>query len=284
MTGFGKSSCQTSINKLTIEVRALNSKQFDFNCKIPSIIRERENEIRTIISSIIIRGKVDLIINAESTDLSKPSINTDLLKTYYSQIKPVIEELQFDDNNIISSLLRNPDLYLTSNAELSENDFNKITDSIKQALEQLDAFRLTEGKIVEKEFKLRVELILSKIPEIKPFEEQRITNTKKRIQNSLNELYNKSDYDKNRFEQELIYYIEKMDFSEEISRLQQHCNYFINTMNEESSGRKLSFICQEMGREINTLGSKAYDANIQRIVVEMKDELEKIKEQLSNIL
>jgi uncharacterized protein (TIGR00255 family) len=287
MTGFGKAVCEFRNRKVVIEIKSLNSKQLDVNARIANGFREKEVEIRNLLSARLQRGKVDFSMTVENSgEASNYSINKELARKYYRELKELAAE--FDEKNFSDYLLvvmKMPDVLVSENEEISEQEWQQLIDTIEHAIGDVENFRIAEGKSLEKELLYRNEKILNQLTEIAPFEKQRMENIKTKISRDLYDIVSKEDIDKNRFEQEVIYYQDKLDITEEKVRLKKHCEYLIETINEpESQGKKLSFITQEMGREINTLGSKAGEANIQKIVVQMKDELEKIKEQLFNIL
>jgi uncharacterized protein (TIGR00255 family) len=287
MTGFGKAVFELRNRKVVIEIKSLNSKQLDVNARIANGFREKEIEIRNLLSIRLQRGKVDFSMTVENTgDSSNYSINKDLAKKYYRELKELTAEFEEKDfSDYLLVLMKMPDVLISENEEISEQEWQQLFETIGQAINDVEAFRIAEGKSLEKELLYRNQKILSQLDEITPFEKQRMENLKVKISRDLYDIVKKEDIDKNRFEQEVIYYQDKLDITEERVRLKKHCEYFVETLNEsESQGKKLSFITQEMGREINTLGSKAGEANIQKIVVQMKDELEKIKEQLFNIL
>jgi uncharacterized protein (TIGR00255 family) len=286
MTGYGKSQMETSKANITIEVKTLNSKQLDINCRIPSSYKEYELEIRNLINTKLRRGKVDCSINLEVTAIDEaPEINTDLVKNYYLQIKSLADTLEPGaTGDILGNVLGFPDIFKTKNGELDPQIWQATWKGLGEAVDLVDQFRIAEGKVLEADFISRINNISSLLNDILPLESERINNIKARIKTNLNR-QEEVDVDENRFEQELIFYLEKLDITEEKIRLKKHCDYFLETIESAlSSGKKLSFIAQEIGREINTIGAKANDADIQRIVVLMKDELEKIKEQLFNIL
>jgi len=287
MTGFGKAVFELRNRKVVIEIKSLNSKQLDVNARIANGFREKEIEIRNLLSTRLQRGKVDFSMTVENTgDSSNYSINKNLAKRYYRELKELTAEFEEKDfSDYLLVLMKMPDVLVSENEEISEQEWQQLFETIGQAINDVETFRITEGKSLEKELLYRNKNILSQLDEITPFEKQRMENLKVKISRDLYDIVKKEDIDKNRFEQEVIYYQDKLDITEERVRLKKHCEYFVETLNEpESQGKKLSFITQEMGREINTLGSKAGEANIQKIVVQMKDELEKIKEQLFNIL
>lgn len=286
MTGYGKAECELKDRKVIVEIKSLNSKNFDFYTKIPGIYREKELEIRNIVSKKILRGKVEFILYYEITDENKATtINSGVVKSYVNQLKTIATELKLENEQLLQMAIRMPDVLNTERDEIDENDWEEILAAINKALDQLDQFRSQEGRYLKEDIEKRIQIIETKKNEIDPYEKQRIEKIKERLKESLNKAVDEKDYDKNRFEQELIYYLEKLDITEEKVRLTNHCNYFIEMLNEpESNGKKLGFISQEIGREINTIGSKANDSDIQKLVVLMKDELEKIKEQMLNIL
>jgi uncharacterized protein (TIGR00255 family) len=287
MTGFGNSLCLYENAVIAIDIKAVNSKVFDFLQKIPSVLKEKEPDIRLIASKILERGKIDLIITIEQgEDIFFFFFDKNKVAAYYKELENIASELDIKLHNpsdLLLAILKIPDIITSPKCNLSDNLWQEIERSTIKACELLDASRIEEGKAIEKDFATRILLIQSYLQQVTVFESQRIEAIKNRIIKQLNELTQK--YDENRFEQELIFYLEKLDITEEKIRLKTHCEYFLESMNEPvSNGKKLSFISQEIGREINTLGSKAYDVDIQRLVVQMKDELEKIKEQLLNVL
>jgi len=287
MTGYGKAECEFQSKKITIEIKSLNSKQLDLNFRIPSIYREKELDIRNEINRELVRGKIELNISSDcATDEASVNFNTSLLKAYYKQVVDVSKELNLPvQDDILSTLLRLPDVFKSDKQEVPEEEWTKLMSTVTLAIKSLNEFRLQEGKALEKDMTDRILLLTELSENLVKFEVQRLTKLKQKIRQSLLELVSSDKVDENRFEQELIYYIEKLDITEEKVRLANHCSYFIETMNEsEPSGKKLGFIAQEIGREINTIGSKANDADMQKIVIRMKDELEKIKEQVNNIL
>jgi len=287
MTGFGKAECECQNRKTVIEIKTLNSKQLDINARIPNGYREKEVEIRNLISKKLKRGKVDFQISVDNSgDVSNFSINKDLARKYYRELKELSEDFEEKDfSDYLAVVMRLPDVLVSEKDEIGEQEWKLLFEAIESAIDKVDKFRIEEGKSQEKELKYRNENIMNLLLEITPYEKERIKSLQQKIKKDIYELADKEDIDKNRFEQELVYYQDKLDITEEKVRLKKHCEYFAETLNEKGShGKKLIFISQEMGREINTLGSKASHAAIQRIVVQMKDELEKIKEQLFNIL
>ena len=290
MTGYGKAVLDIPGRKLTIEIKTLNSKQLDLNLKIPGYFREKEWEVRSMLTQRFERGKIDFFIGTEVTgEMLSYSINRSLAKKYHEELKNLSRDLHEEcGTDMVSMVLKMPDVMQTSRDELTEHDWDSIARAIDEAIAQADIFRTSEGKILEDDMKNRVHTILQLLEAIEPYEKRRIIDLRERLLRDFAKYtgdFNGSAPDQNRFEQELIYYLEKLDITEEKVRLLKHCQYFLETLKEEASqGKKLGFVTQEMGREINTIGSKASDAEIQKIVVQMKDELEKIKEQLGNIL
>ena len=291
MTGYGKAVAELPGKKLVIEIKSLNSKGLDLSVKLPGAFREKEMEIRTLLSQRLERGKVELYVSAErSVDTAGYSINKPLFLQYYQELKSLLSELKEENSDeLLPVIMKIPDILQSEKAEFEETDWVLIAEGIESALQSVEEFRSAEGSILEADMRARVQLILDLLNSIEPFENNRLNDIRERIRTGFQNI-TKSDLlqtkpDENRFEQELIYYIERLDITEEKVRLKKHCDYFIQTLNDANSqGKKLGFVSQEMGREINTIGSKANDAGIQKIVVQMKDELEKIKEQLLNIL
>ncbi|MFA6949295.1 MAG: YicC/YloC family endoribonuclease [Lentimicrobiaceae bacterium] len=285
MTGFGKCTVSLTGKVVILEIKSLNSKQLDLNIKLPSAFREKESDIRSIISRKLERGKVELTGSIDYTDDFPPVINKPMAIGYYNEIKELANSLNAGDIDILSIVMKMPEVFKSSRELLNEQEWVIIRECLEKAVKELDIFRSQEGSLLENDFKTRVQMIESLLQEVIQFEETRNTRFREKLRDSVAEFYANNTLDSNRFEQEIIYYLEKLDITEEKVRLQKHLDYFMDTLKEtEANGRKLSFVTQEMGREINTIGSKANDANIQRIVVQMKDELEKIKEQLANIL
>lgn len=287
MTGFGKAKCELTNKTINIELRSLNSKQLDIMSKIPAVYKEKEAEIRSYIAKNLERGKIDISMSIDTSgETSKLSLNRKLARQYYDELISLSKELNHNQNtDYLSILMRMPEVLSPEKDELNEDEWGIIKLSFNEAIAELDTFRIQEGTALEEDFLKRTALILNLLSQIEPYEKARIDVIRSRIEKDMKQFIDDTQFDKNRFEQELLYYIEKLDITEEKIRLKKHCDYFVETVNEDqSSGKKLSFISQEMGREINTLGSKANDVNIQKIVVRMKDELEKIKEQLSNVL
>jgi uncharacterized protein (TIGR00255 family) len=287
MTGFGKFVAEIPGKKVTVEVRSLNSKALDLNLRLPCMYKEKELALRGDISKQIERGKVDVSVYSESTQETLPvSMNKTLAKIYYKELKALSEELNENTTNLLALVVKMPDVMKAEReiVELDEAEWIQVKVAIDSAIEAFQTFRLDEGKILANEFQTRIGIIYALLTDVLSLDAARVENIRTRIKNNIAEFVEREKIDENRFEQELIYYIEKLDITEEKLRLKTHLDYFINTMKEPASGRKLGFISQEIGREINTIGSKANDASVQKLVVQMKDELEKIKEQLLNVL
>jgi uncharacterized protein (TIGR00255 family) len=282
MTGFGKASLQLPTKKITVEIKSLNSKGLDLNTRMPSVFREMELGLRNQISQRLERGKVDFSLYVEVTGEETTSkINVPIVKGYINQMKAVIPTA--DETELMKMAVRMPDALKTERDEIDENEWKQIQTVIDEALENIANFRKDEGASLEKEFQLRIGNINNLMNEAVSYDAERVETVKTRLRTALDEL--KVNVDENRFEQELIFYLEKYDITEEKVRLGNHLNYFLETLNgTEANGRKLGFITQEMGREINTMGSKSNHTEMQKLVVMMKDELEKIKEQVLNVL
>lgn len=286
MTGFGKVTAELPTKKVTVEIKALNSKQLDLSTRIPSIYKEREMLIRSQLLKELERGKVEFSISIEYIGKETPvHINVAAIENYHNQIKKIAADLGVEEPaDWFQTLLRMPEVIKSDIVEPDENEWNIIQRTIEQAITQLHEFRKQEGVMLQKLFIQKIENIASLLSEIEKYEGERIERIKVRIMDNLEKIAAK-DYDKNRFEQEMIYYIEKLDVNEEKVRLDNHLKYFIQTMESgQGQGKKLGFIVQEIGREINTLGSKSNHAEMQKVVVRMKDELEQIKEQILNVL
>jgi len=287
MTGYGKAICELADKKITVEIKSLNSKQLDLNTRIPSYYREKDLIVRNEIARVLVRGKVDFAIYVELTDVDKNNlINKQLVKKYYLQIKEMADEMGVETSpEFFTSVLRFPEVLKTDREELDENEWNQIYAKITSSINELNGFREQEGIALQKDISLRIKNISSFLGQIDQFEKERVERIKTRLKTNLEEFFKSENIDANRFEQEVIYYLEKIDITEEKVRLANHCKYFNEIMKaEEYPGKKLGFISQEIGREINTIGSKADDSDIQKLVVGMKDDLEKIKEQLLNVL
>lgn len=286
MTGFGKSVKELSKKQITVEIRSVNSKIFDFNIRVPSVYREKESEIRLYTAGKLERGKIDIYITIENTDAHQTcSINKELASFYIQELRTLSNEHSLDEKEILPAIIRLPDIIKSAPEQPDETEWELLMHALEEAIEKIDKCRLNEGKILEKDISERIINIETLLNGVEKFEQTRVDDIKVRILKNLKTLAENTDYDRNRFEQELFYYIEKLDITEEKIRLSKHCKYFLQTTKEnDCNGKKLGFISQEIGREINTLGSKANNVDIQKIVVNMKDELEKIKEQLLNIL
>lgn len=282
MTGFGKASLQLPTKKITVEIKSLNSKGLDVSVRMPSSFREMELGLRNKLGVKLERGKVDFSLFVEVTgEETSSKINTPIVKAYIAQMQTVIPDA--DPTELMKMAVRMPDALKTEREEIDPNEWENIQGVIDQALENIQSFRVSEGVALEKEFLSRIANIMAYMHEAVSLDGERIANVKARLRTAIDELI--VNVDENRFEQELIYYLEKMDITEEKVRLENHLNYFIETLaGTEANGRKLGFITQEMGREINTMGSKSNHAKMQKLVVQMKDELEKIKEQVLNVL
>ncbi|HET6559536.1 MAG TPA: YicC/YloC family endoribonuclease [Prolixibacteraceae bacterium] len=287
MTGFGKTEFEVGNKKITLEIKSLNSKQLDINTRIPAMYREKDIEIRRLISEMLTRGKVDFALYLDNLGTESTSrINAAIVKDYFTQLKAVHEELGLEVNgSVMESIMRLPETVKMVYDELDESEWIVVRENLVKSLEELNRFRDQEGVALKADIMANIANILDLLKQVEPFENQRMENVKAKIMESLEALQLNGSVDKNRFEQELIYYLEKLDINEEKVRLINHCSYFTEIIEEgEPSGRKLGFIAQEIGREINTIGSKANESSLQRIVVQMKDNLEKIKEQVLNIL
>jgi len=283
MTGFGKANVICDGKTIVIEIRSLNGKQLDLLTKISPLLRERENEMRALIAKELERGKIELMIYVEKTDTPTVAIDENLVKAYFDKLTWVSKYISNPiDTDIFAQTLRLPDVVTTPKEMVSENLWKMLFEGMKTACDAVNSFRKEEGVALSKDFVQRIQLISNMIDDITPFESNRIVELRKKMIESLENISIK--YDPNRLEQELVFYLEKLDITEEKIRLRQHCDYFFATLKESNAGKKLGFIIQEIGREINTIGSKANDFNIQQIVVLMKDEAEKLKEQLANIL
>ncbi len=287
MTGYGRSEATFKDKTFLVEVKSLNGKQFDLRLNIPSLLKPFEVELRNKLNESLFRGSVECSISIKSNGVAKPvSINKELAKSYYQPIIELANELGIEKENILSTLLKLPDVVSSSNEVLTDEEWNVLSDLLQEAIKHMVQHRLEEGKSIEKDLLERVAAIEQQQAEIALFEPNRRTKIKEGLVKLLEQYVGSDKYDTNRLEQELIYYIEKIDISEERVRLTNHCVYFKTILKESepSKGKKLSFILQEMGREINTTGSKANDVDIQKAVILMKDELEKAKEQILNVL
>lgn len=286
MTGFGKTNLAIPSKSIIVEIRTLNSKQLDLSTRIAPLFRDKENEIRSIVAQRLERGKIDVAVYLEKNETAPLTVNKSLAKNYFDELTALSLELQNPvPSDLFIQVLRMPDVMTSDKEELSEELWEQLRQAVEETCQKTDNFRMNEGKVLAADFENRVKLIDSYIDKITPYETQRVANQKNKFLASFAELQLKDKYDPNRLEQEMIFFVEKLDITEEKVRLRKHCAYFLETMAEkESKGKKMGFIVQEMGREVNTIGSKCNDFNIQQIVVQMKDEVEKMKEQLANIL
>lgn len=283
---LGKATGDYKSKTISVEIKSLNSKFFDLNLRLPHPYKDKEMDLRSLFLKEAERGKMDVMITMES-DLSQQEnlLNREIIKSLLTDLKAVKKEFSLPDDNLLQIVMQMPQVVNTDSDEADDNEWKYISSMISQAIEKFNLFRQREGQNLQQDISLRMNLILQLLEQITPFEEGRINTVRSKLINSLKALGGNIETDKNRFEQELIYYLEKLDITEEKVRLAEHCRYFLSMLNDENNnGKKLGFLMQEIGREINTIGSKANDADIQRKVVEMKDEAEKIKEQLSNIL
>lgn len=286
MTGYGNAKGLVGNQNVTVEIRSLNSKFLELNLRMPMQFRDRELELRSDLSKQLERGKADLSISFESNELAKrSSVNKEIFNAYYEELSALGKEYHLSDVNLLDCILKLPAVMNAERQESDDDQWKELKVVIAAALDRFNAFRDNEGAALSKDITMRVDTISNCIPQLEEFETKRVEGVRSKISKAINELIEQTSIDRNRFEQELIYYIEKLDISEEKVRLRSHCEYFVQTIaNPEANGKKLGFITQEIGREINTIGAKANDAPMQRIVVEMKDELEKLKEQLANVL
>ena len=284
MTGYGKSVLHLSDKKVTIEIKSLNSKNLDLNVRIPSYYRVKELTVRKELASKLVRGKVDFSIYIEMTaDETSTTVNKGVVSEYMQQLRNVVQTGSSNDVELLKMAVRMPDALKTEREELDEDEWAQISANIQKAIKDIIQYRIDEAASLEKDFKLRIENIQSYLEEVKSFDGARITHVKERLKKAIDDL--KVQTDENRFEQELIYYLEKLDINEEKVRLANHLTYFLQELGtEDSNGKKLGFIVQEIGREVNTIGSKANFAPMQKAVIQMKNELEKIKEQVLNVL
>ena len=286
MTGFGRATGEVNGSRVTVEIKSLNSKFIEIQTRIPITLRDREMDLRQLLSKVIERGKVDATITIEqSGDEASSLFNKDVIKTYIAALKQIETEAQIAPTDYLRIILSNPNITAMGNGGTNDDMWKQVEKIVNEALKSFNAFRESEGLSLEKDFIERLNSIESNLKSLEVFEGDRLNVIKQRIRTGLEQVADELQLDKNHFEQELIYYIEKLDISEEKMRLRNHCEYFVETMKSaEGNGKKLGFIIQEIGREINTLGSKANHAAIQRHVVEMKDALEKMKEQIANAL
>ncbi|MEL4307204.1 YicC/YloC family endoribonuclease [Joostella sp. CR20] len=285
MTGFGKNVIQLPSKKITVELKSLNSKNLDLNARIPSSYREKEIELRNIIANSLERGKIDFSLYVEITgEVSNTQVNASIVKGYIEQLRAV-DTLSFGGQEVelLKMAVRMPDALKAEREEIDESEYTQIKEALTEALKEINTFRAQEGAVLEKDFVSRIENLLSLLKQVEAIDPERVEAVRERLNKAVADI--KENVDENRFEQELIYYLEKFDITEEKVRLANHLDYFLQTLSsDDSNGKKLGFISQEIGREINTIGSKANYAPMQQIVVQMKDELEKIKEQMLNVL
>jgi len=287
MTGFGRAEQTVGDKTFLVDIKSLNGKQFDLQLKMPAFLKPFEFDIRKFLSEKLGRGTVDCTINLKETGNAKPvTINTDLAKAYYKPLQQLSAELGLDTEGLLATIIKLPEVITPTSETLTEEEWNAFRNIMQAAIDDLNAHRRDEGRVLQKDLRLRIDNISRQQEEVERLEPLRQQKIKEGLTKLLNDNVGKENYDTNRLEQEIIYYIEKIDISEEQVRLRNHCEYFITVMNEEDDfkGKKLSFILQEIGREINTTGAKAYDSTIQKCVVLMKDELEKAKEQVLNVL
>jgi uncharacterized protein (TIGR00255 family) len=286
MTGYGNAKGQVGGQSVSVEIRSLNSKFLELNLRLPLNFRDRELELRADLGKQIERGKADLVVTIENNDLARrSSINRDIFDAYFNELSSIGKEYHLSDVNLFDIILKMPAVMNTDRTEADTAQWTELQSLIASAVGKFNAFRDNEGRTLQTDLSSRISTILQAVVRLEESEHTRVASVRARLERGLLEVQDQASIDRNRFEQELIYYIEKLDISEEKVRLRSHIDYFRTAMDSpEANGKKLGFIAQEIGREINTIGSKANDASIQRIVVEMKDELEKIKEQLANIL
>lgn len=287
MTGYGRVSRNYRDKTIIVEIRSLNSKFTDLRLKAPQHYKEKEPDIRKILTERLERGKIDFALEINSsTGEDGFALNIPLFKRYVTELRQLSAELKVETGDLLQAVLRLPNVVATANDEIEEQEWENVFSAIKEAIEQFEQFRASEGKVLQEELRSRIVLIQENLEKVGPLEGERVVRMRQRLHQNLEESLGKEKIDENRFEQEIIHYLEKLDITEEKVRLAQHCKYFIEELSQPGTqkGRKLSFISQEIGREINTLGAKAYSSEIQRLVVVMKDELEKIKEQVANCL
>jgi len=285
MTGFGRSRSVGINYTLTVEIQSVNSKQFDFNLRMPPYFKPAENEVRMLIQKSVERGKVDCNVFCEWSNNERPSgFNKEVIKQYYHDLIAATEGIPLHPDTLLSAVMRLPEVTRQKNIEADSDEIDSLLGSVRIALDNFNAFRINEGAALEQDLVDRINGILNFRMQIFPLANERISQVRNKLSRALEEIVLVKEINQDRYEQEIIYYLEKLDITEEQTRLKTHCDYFLDTISEPSSGRKLGFIVQEIGREINTIGSKANHSGIQKIVVSMKDELEKIKEQIANIL
>ncbi len=285
MTGYGRSAADFTDKTITVEIRSLNSKGLDASLRMPSVYREKEIEIRNELAKLFERGKIDVSVQVEyRSEQPSVQINSTLAEAYFKQLSELAKKTGQSEAGLLEIVMRMPDVTKSTGSTLDDNEYQNFMQVFRLAAEQMSTFRKTEGKALEAEFVKRTNLLLKYLDQVEESDPKRAEHIKSRISKNLEEFIGAEKIDKNRFEQEIIYYLEKLDITEEKTRLRTHIKHYTDTMKEPGAGRKLNFIAQEMGREVNTIGSKANDATIQQIVVLMKDEVEKIKEQTLNVL
>ena len=287
MTGYGRATSTFGDRTITVEIRSLNSKFTDVRFKIPALYREKEIELRKLIVGLVERGKIDLSIEIQSlSGEDEYGLNEALFRRYYRQLSQLKEDLNIESGDLVQAILKIPNVIASHSSEVDEKEWQDVVSVVRAAIGNFTDFRTIEGKAMAEDLSMRIKTIASLLEKVDPFEKERIGKLRARMQQNLQEFMGKENVDENRFEQEVLFYLEKIDITEEKVRLGQHCKYFLQQLEDNSTqkGRKLSFISQEIGREINTLGAKGYSSEIQRIVVNMKDELEKIKEQVANLV
>ncbi len=287
MTGFGTATFNSNELDIVINIKSVNSKQFDCTLKIPSVLRPKENELKTIIQTVVIRGKVDISIYIERKENSMTSmINKPLFIAYYNELKSLCDEVGYKEGDLVATIMRHPEIYQINETAIPDLDFSLIEKTLQKAIKEYQSFRKTEGLVLAKDLVQRIDTISKNAKSIEAYEVTRIDNKRDKIKTKLAELIGKDSIDEIRLEQEILFYSEKLDITEELVRLAAHCNYFTETieMDADENGKKLNFISQEIGREINTIGSKSNDFTMQKNVVQCKEELERIKEQINNIL
>lgn len=288
MTGFGKSSFENEKKKIIVEIKSLNSKQLDTNFKIPNLFKEKEIDLRSVVSQRLQRGKIEVYISFEyKDDENVASLNSEAIKNYYDQIRHIASDYRIPEpQDPWHVLLDLPDTLKTEKQELDEKEWEEAESIFEKAIEELDRFRIQEGKAMEKDITGKIDFIMNKLNEVKKIDKSRVDSVKERMDKYFEEYFNDKDkIDPTRYEQEVVYFLDRLDINEEIVRLENHCTYFLDSLKEEESvGKRLNFISQEMNREINTIGAKANDSALQKNVVQMKESLEKIKEQVMNVL
>ena len=287
MTGYGRAEKSYQNKTITIEIRSLNSKQSDVNMKLPPVLKEKELELRKRINERLERGKISCLVTYEITGQEQaPSLNNAVIRSYIKQIKRISEDLRIEfDSRLLQTALQMPDVIDREEEAPDEKEWETVLQALEDALKEAVEFREQEGGAIERDFRERMDMLEQYLDQIEPYENARVERVKERLQERLKALRNDFEVDQNRFEQELVYYLEKLDITEEKVRLKNHFSYFRDLLDEKNSvGKKLNFLTQEIGREINTIGSKSNDSDMQRIVVQMKDELEKIREQVLNVL